>query len=119
MGVGGARLACSRRGAALCERPRRAEVARAAALLRGAWFPAPRVNADVAGKEVDFLFEGHALLVETDSWRFHKTRRAFENDRARDAIHARAGYRTLRFTGHQLTTDPHAVAETVASALRA
>ncbi len=45
------------------------------------------VNSTVEGKEVDFLFDPARLIVETDSWRYHKTRRAFENDRARDADH--------------------------------
>jgi very-short-patch-repair endonuclease len=56
--------------------------------------------------------------VETDSWTHHRSRAAFENDRARDALHTRAGYRTLRFTHRQLADDPAAVAATVAAALR-
>ena len=36
---------------------------------------------------------------------------------ARDAIHTRAGYRTLRFTDHHVITEPEAVAQTVAAAL--
>jgi very-short-patch-repair endonuclease len=75
--------------------------------------PRPRVNQRVAGKEVDFLFADQRLVVETDSWRYHKTRRAFEDDRARDAITARAGYRTLRITDRQLTRDAAAIAATV------
>jgi very-short-patch-repair endonuclease len=81
--------------------------------------PRPKVNHTVAGKQVDFLFERQKLIVETDSWRYHRTRRAFEADRARDAIHARAGYRTLRFTDHQLTIEPHAIARTIRAALGA
>ena len=79
--------------------------------------PQPRINQTVLGKEVDFLFEDHALVVETDSWRYHKTRHAFENDRARDALLATAGYRTLRFTDRQLETDPRTVAGTIRSLL--
>jgi very-short-patch-repair endonuclease len=75
--------------------------------------PTPRVNATVAGKEVDFFFPGDRLVVETDSWRFHKTRHAFEDDRARDARLARAGYRTLRFTDRQIADEPATVAATV------
>jgi Protein of unknown function (DUF559) len=80
--------------------------------------PQPNINHRPAGREVDFLFPQHRLIVETDSSRYHRTRTAFEDDRARDAIHTRAGYRTLRFTDHQLANDPRGVAETVASALR-
>jgi hypothetical protein len=80
--------------------------------------PAPRVNPTVAGKDVDFLFLfDDRLVVETDSWRYHKTRQAFENDRARDARLARAGYRTLRFTDRQLEREPRMVVATVRSHL--
>jgi predicted transcriptional regulator of viral defense system len=52
----------------------------------------PRVNAEVAGLEVDFVFAAQRLAIEADSWAYHRTRRSFE--RERDAILARAGYRT-------------------------
>jgi very-short-patch-repair endonuclease len=77
--------------------------------------PPPRVNPMVAGREVHFLFADDRLVVETDSWRFHKTRRAFESDRARDARLARAGYRTLRFTDRRLEHDAQTVVATVGS----
>jgi very-short-patch-repair endonuclease len=64
----------------------------------------------VAGKEVDFLFADRRLIVEADSWRYHKTRRSFESDRARDVMTAQAGYRTVRFTDGQLANDPAGVA---------
>jgi putative AbiEi antitoxin of type IV toxin-antitoxin system/uncharacterized protein DUF559 len=75
----------------------------------------PTVNGEVAGLEVDFLFANQRLVVEADSWTFHRTRRAFERDRERDAILARAGHRTLRFTHRQLTRDPASVAEAIRS----
>ena len=64
----------------------------------------------MAGKEVDFLFADHRLIVEADSWRYHKTRRAFESDRTRDVITAQAGFRTVRFTDRRLANDPAGVA---------
>jgi very-short-patch-repair endonuclease len=87
------------------------------AVCRAHRLPQPRVNACIEGKEVDFLFPEQRLVVETDSWRYHKTRRAFENDRARDAVLARAGYRTLRFTDTHIEHDPAGVAATIAAAL--
>jgi very-short-patch-repair endonuclease len=81
--------------------------------------PEPRVNHRIAGKEVDFLFADHRLVVEADSWSYHKTRRSFEQDRARDALLARAGYRTLRFTDRQIDRDPATVARTIRVALSA
>jgi hypothetical protein len=49
----------------------------------------------------------------------HRTRAAFERDRVRDAIHAAAGYRTLRFTYRQVTDDPDIVAAALRTALGA
>jgi very-short-patch-repair endonuclease len=73
----------------------------------------PRPRTRVAGLRVDFVFEASRLIIETDSWTYHRTRRAFERDRERDAILARAGYRTLRFTHRQLTREPAMVADTI------
>jgi very-short-patch-repair endonuclease/predicted transcriptional regulator of viral defense system len=87
------------------------------ALCRRAGLPNPRVNAWVAGLEVDFAFEAAGVVVETDGWDVHRTRDAFERDRARDAALTRAGYRTLRFTHRQLANDPHQVAATLRVAL--
>ncbi|HZC29721.1 MAG TPA: DUF559 domain-containing protein [Gaiellaceae bacterium] len=84
-------------------------------LCRASGLPRPRVNARVEGLEVDFLFDAAKVVVETDGWRFHKTRRDFEDDRARDALLAAAGYRTLRFTNRQIRRQP----ATVVAALRA
>jgi very-short-patch-repair endonuclease len=80
--------------------------------------PTPRVNAQVEGIEVDFLFVEQRLIVEADSWRDRRTRQAFERDRRRDVVHLRDGYRTLRFTDRQLERRPHEVAEALAAALR-
>ena len=87
------------------------------ALCRGHGLPQPKVNARVAGLEVDFVFRSHRVAAETDGWRFHGHRAAFERDRRRDAALTRAGYRALRFTHDQVTGEPHAVAATVAAAL--
>ena len=75
--------------------------------------PSPRTW--VAGLRVDFVFKASRLVIETDSWAYHRTRRAFERDRERDAILARAGWRTLRFTHRQLTREPALVAATIRS----
>jgi very-short-patch-repair endonuclease/predicted transcriptional regulator of viral defense system len=75
----------------------------------------PIAQAWVAGLRVDFLFAASRLVVETDGYRYHRTRRAFERDRERDAILARAGHRTLRFTHRQLTREPAMVAATIRS----
>jgi very-short-patch-repair endonuclease/predicted transcriptional regulator of viral defense system len=85
------------------------------AICREYDLPRPRVNGDVAGLEVDFVFAAERIAVEADSWSYHRTRRAFERDRERDAILARAGYRTLRFTHRQMTSDAAGVAAAIRS----
>lgn len=88
-----------------------------AELCRRHGLPRARINQRVDGREVDFLFPPHRLIVEVDSWRYQKTRRAFEDDRARDVLTTQAGYRTLRFTDRQLTRQPAAVAQAIAAVL--
>jgi len=79
--------------------------------------PTPLVNQYVDQDEVDFLFPAQRLIVEADSWRYHRTRHRFERDRRRDAAHTLAGYRTLRFTDRDLERAPETVAQTVRRAL--
>lgn len=85
-------------------------------LCRAQGLPRPRVNDRVEGFEVDFHFPAARLTVETDSWRFHKTRRDFEKDRARDAALAAARYRTLRVTDRQIAGDPRSVVAAIRGA---
>jgi hypothetical protein len=80
--------------------------------------PRPRVSVELLpGHTVDFLFEQSRLAVETDSWRWHRGRARFEDDRERDAALAAIGYRTLRFTDRQLEHKPQTVARALAAAL--
>ncbi|WP_272473928.1 DUF559 domain-containing protein [Baekduia alba] len=80
--------------------------------------PMPAANAAPLGWRVDFLWPRERLVVETDGWRTHRTRAAFEDDRARDQRLAVAGYRVVRFTHRQVVDAPDAVARTVAELLR-
>ena len=68
--------------------------------------PTPLVNVEVAGHIVDALFPDKKLIVELDSWEFHKDRDAFETDRERDADTLEIGYRTLRATWDRLHERP-------------
>lgn len=67
--------------------------------------PQPEVNARLGSYEVDFLWRDRALVVETDGFRHHSDRAAFESDRVRDAAVQRFGFRVLRFTYRQVTHD--------------
>ena len=60
--------------------------------------------------EVDFLWRDYLLIVETDGWGTHRTRSAFEADRARDADLKALGYEVVRFTYRQVMDDPRRVA---------
>ncbi len=62
---------------------------------------------------VDFLWHGRALIVETDGYRYHRGRQAFEDDRARDVELRLAGYEVARFTHRQIVDDPKRVAESL------
>ncbi len=88
------------------------------ALCRELGLPQPRVNVHVADLEVDFLFQAADLIVETDGYRYHRTRDQFERDRQRDALLAQAGYRTLRFTHRQVTSEPATVMRALEVAYR-
>jgi hypothetical protein len=60
--------------------------------------PRPELNVMVEGYEVDALWRDKKLIVELDSYAFHRHLRAFEDDRRRDAKLQLAGYMVLRIT---------------------
>jgi len=78
-------------------------------LCRRHRLPQPEVNARLGPYEVDFLWREQRVIVETDSWRHHADRAAFESDRARDAHLQSLGFRILRFTHRQLMQERSAV----------
>jgi very-short-patch-repair endonuclease len=82
-------------------------------LLRRHRLPQPVVNARIGRYEVDFLWREQRLVVETDGFRYHGTRDAFERDRKRDADLQARGYRVLRVTHKQLRDSPRKVARSV------
>jgi very-short-patch-repair endonuclease len=86
-------------------------------LCRRHRLPQPEVNARVGPYEVDFLWRDRRLIVETDGFRHHASRAAFESDRFRDADMQRRGFRVLRFTYRQVTQDRSAVVAALQSLL--
>ena len=66
---------------------------------------------------VDFLWCSQRLVVETDGYRFHRGRLAFEADRARDVELKLLGYTVVRFTHRQVVDDPSRVARTLRTLL--
>jgi very-short-patch-repair endonuclease len=86
-------------------------------LCRRYRLPPPEVNAKLGRWEVDFLWRSQRLVVETDSWTYHRGSVAFEDDHARDLDLRAAGYTVLRFTDRQLEEEPGRVVADVARAL--
>jgi hypothetical protein len=60
--------------------------------------PKPELNVLVEDFLVDAFWRREELIIELDSWSHHRSRRAFEEDRRRDAILQLAQYRVLRIT---------------------
>jgi very-short-patch-repair endonuclease len=89
------------------------------AVCRHHRLPQPAVNVTVDHFEVDFLRRGERLVVEVDGWEAHRSRSAFEGDRARDARLTVLGYEVVRFTWRQLHRDPARVATTIRTLLGA
>ena len=79
--------------------------------------PRPQVNVRLAGRLVDFLFRDQRLVVETDSWEYHRGSVAFEDDHGRDLALRARGFITRRYTGEQLEGAPEAVAADLRDAL--
>ncbi len=73
--------------------------------------PRPQVNRINNGAERDFRFPEHNLIVEVDGYTYHRGRRAFANDRARDREALRRGQRTARFMAGEIVSTPTAVAQ--------
>lgn len=99
-------------------------------LCRGHRLPLPEMNARITVRpagparattprtyEVDFLWLTDRLVVETDGFRHHGHREAFERDRARDAALQSIGFRILRFTHRQVKDSPGQVAATLRAVL--
>jgi very-short-patch-repair endonuclease len=91
-------------------------------LCRRHRLPAPEVNAQIGIFEADFVWPEAGLVVETDGYRYHRGRAAFEDDRARDLELRRNGFTVVRVSESQVDEDPHRIAEVlrteIASALR-
>jgi hypothetical protein len=65
--------------------------------------PRPHVNCVIEGKLRDFYWPHARLVVEADSYTWHRSPSALNDDRERDVELMLAGYRSLRFTWEQVT----------------
>jgi very-short-patch-repair endonuclease len=86
-------------------------------LCRRYRIPTPAVNVRIGPLLVDFVWPGHRLIVETDGYRFHRGRIAFEEDRARDLQLRELGYNVVRLSYRQVVDHPKRVAAVLRKAL--
>jgi very-short-patch-repair endonuclease len=88
------------------------------ALCRRHKLPEPVVNGTVEGLEVDMHWPGTKLIVELDSYEYHRTPAEFAADRRRDACLKTRGYDVLRVADSWLNADPRGVASTIRQLLK-
>ena len=81
--------------------------------------PQPTINARRGRREPDILFPEQRVIVEIDSWEFHRDRGSFERDRDRDADHLAEGLLTVRVTEERLKGSPDREAVRLHKILRA
>jgi very-short-patch-repair endonuclease len=79
--------------------------------------PKPQTNVVIEGKEVDAVWQRQKLIVELDTYTFHGTRQAFEEDRQRDRRLTAAGWRVIRVTADDLRHRPLEVAAQIRALL--
>lgn len=78
-------------------------------LLRDHSLPLPRTNRPAGSHYVDCRWPDHRLTVELDSYRYHNSRHAWEQDRRREREAYARGDRFRRFTWGDVTERPEAV----------
>ena len=116
------RMPPSRRVARLRDRLDRQELALPATVLerlflrivRRAKLPPPETQRRQTGHRVDFLWRDPGLVVEADSFRYHRSTAKQSADARRDNAHTTAGLATLRFTHAQVKHEPDYVAKLLA-----
>lgn len=87
-------------------------------LCRRHRLPRPEVNVRIGPHLVDFFWRDRRLVVETDSYRYHRGRIAFEDDRERDLDLRGRGFGLLRLGEKQVNEEPQRVADVLVAALR-
>lgn len=87
------------------------------ALIREAGLPEPSANVMVAGFLVDLHWPRERVVVEVDSWTFHKTPAKFESDRRQDAKLQRTGEAVIRATADRIHYEPRELIDDIAGLL--
>lgn len=79
--------------------------------------PQPAVNICIGAMTVDFCWMEQKLIVETDGYRYHRGRLAFEEDRERDLRLRALGYDVVRLSHRQVFQESAMVRAVVGAAL--
>ncbi|HKT83009.1 MAG TPA: DUF559 domain-containing protein [Solirubrobacterales bacterium] len=66
---------------------------------------------EIGSDTADFLWRERRLVVETDSYRYHRGWQAFKDDHARDLELRQRGFEVFRFSEDQINEEPGRVAE--------
>lgn len=77
----------------------------------------PQVNVPIGPYLVDFLWIDKRLVVETDSYLYHRGEVAFQDDHHRDLELRRRGYDVIRLSERQIDEEPSQVAGTLVATL--
>jgi very-short-patch-repair endonuclease len=86
------------------------------ALAGRAGLPTPDTQHHRDGFRVDFVWPDLGLIVETDSWRYHRTSAAQDRDSRRDHAHFLSDRVRLRFSHAQITREAGYVIEVLRAA---
>lgn len=86
-------------------------------LCRRHRLPRPEVNVRIGPYLIDFLWRERLLVVETDSYLYHRGEVAFQDDHRRDLDLRRRGYEVIRLSEQQIDEEPGRVGETLAEML--
>jgi hypothetical protein len=86
-------------------------------LVKRAGLPAPAMNLNVLGYELDAYWEPERFAVELDVYETHGSHAAFESDRLRQEDLKLKGVEMIRITGPRLDREPAAIVARVAAHL--
>ena len=81
------------------------------AVLRAAGLPPPQTNRPAGTKRVDCRWPDHKLTVELDSYRYHRSRHAWEQDHRREREAYARGDQFRRYTYHDVIENPQPMLE--------
>jgi very-short-patch-repair endonuclease len=87
-------------------------------ICRSRRLPMPEVNVRIGRWTVDFLWPSRRLVVETDSYLYHRGKVAFEDDRDRDLALRDMGYDVVRLAERQVRIEADRIAALLVDAMR-